>query len=326
MRKEAKENRSLELARVQGYHEGGCWTNREEYAFQGFKKLFLLSSDRQIPLVMQDGVSKRADGKPIKGFGLEIETECFTIDNPAVLAEVYDKIIFPQFPEGLFKMQHDGSLDGSSSAECITQVMTKAAVRNQYPAFKAMFNTYFEAFGISAARTGNCGMHVNISNGCFGATEETISEAVKKLLYFVNKHYDFCCGLFYRNTNNTTYCGRMREYTTQDGAKNADLHCMSGSHYNCMNYSHFDAGRIEIRLVGGQKNYACFRNTMECVFHLVEAVKRLDWKALDDLSKVFKGCNQYVFDRISSYCLEAGTITSADVEKIRATVKHEDLL
>lgn len=331
MRKEAKQNttnRDLQntanIANVQGYHAGGGWDG-ESYAFTGFHSgLRLFTSDRFIKLVMNGESSARPDGKPLQGYGLEIETECDGITNQTVLAEVYDKVIFSHFPEGLFKMQRDGSLRGRTSAECITQIMTKAFIRNQYKTFKLMYNTYFPAFDISASRTGNCGMHVNISTGCFGAKPENIESNCKKLLYFVNKNYNLCCALFARNTAHTGYCARMYDYTEKTACKNANIHNMPSSHGICMNYSHFDAGRIEIRLVGGQKDFGCFRNTMECIFHLVEAVKRVSWEKIDSLTDVFKGCNQYVFDRLESKCSEY--ITSADLDAIRENVKPMDLI
>ncbi len=316
MRKDAKTIKAANISRVQSYHEGGMGS--EMYAFQGFSGNKYFTSDRSMPLT---ATYSRPDGKALKGYGLEIETECRGISNQRVLAEVLDKIIFPHFPAGLFKMQNDGSLGGASSAECITQIMTREFVRNNYANFKLMYDTYFPAFGIGCA-SGNCGMHVNISNACFGSKQETQDAAIRKLYYIVNRHFDFCCELFRRDRRRTTYCARMD--TTV--AKTMDLSHFSSNHYCCFNLGHYNSGRIELRIVGGQKNYASFRNTMECVFFLVDAVKKLSWADCDDLVKIFSGCNQYVFDRIKSYCREAGTISGEQVAAIRATVVRADYI
>lgn len=77
--------------------------------------------------------------------------------------------------------------------------------------------------------------------------------------------------------------------------------------------------------MGGQPSYAAFRNTMESIFHLVDAVKRIPWADCGDLVKIFSGCNQYVYDRLTR-CGHAGTITAAQLDAIRATVKPADLL
>ena len=317
MRKECKQMKTVELATVQGYHQGGSWTNHESYAFTGFKSNKYFTSDRFIPL---DSGFNRPDGQPLQGFGLEIETECSQITDSDVLAEVYDRIIFSHFPADLFKMQHDGSLGGRSNAECITQVMTQQFIRNHYRDFKLMYDTYFPAFGIGCDN-GRCGMHVNISNACFGKTLETQTEAIRKFYYMVNKHYEFMRRLVYRN-GSTGYCAVMN----YPNARNLDLNTMPSAHCNCINGSHFGAGRIELRLVGGQKNFACFRNTMESVFWLVKRARSISWRDCDDLVKIFSGCNQYVFDRIKSKCKYYDTITEEQVNAIRDTVKPEDLI
>lgn len=317
MRKDAKVTKTATIAAVDGYH-GGNWGS-EEYAFQGFRSNKYFTSDRFIPL---DTRFVRPDGKPLKGYGLEIETECTGVANTAVLAEVLNKIIFAHFPADLFKLQQDGSLCGDSSAECITQVMTKEFIRNNYGAFKLMYNTYFPAFRITCGD--NCGMHVNLSNALFGRTEAAQAEAVRKLYYIVNRNFDLCCALFHRNRNRTQYCARMPH--EKEFCRGLDLCNVQGGHGVSFNLDHWRTGRVELRLVGGQKNFACFRNTMESVFHLIDAVKRLSWSDCDDLVKIFSGCNQYVFDRLKSHCQEAGAISTAQLDAIRATIKHEELL
>ena len=317
MRKEAKETKNISIARVQGYHEGGySCRNREQYAYMGYAENKYFTSDRFIRL---DENYNRADGRPMKGFGLEIETECNGITNETVLAEVMEKIIFSHFPDHLFKMQHDGSLGGRTSAECITQPMTKEFIRNNYKNFKAMYDTYFPAFNISCSESGNCGMHVNISTGVFGTTEKSQADAIRKLYYIVNRHFDFCCALFNRSSQQTTYCSRM-DYSN---ACTMELAGFYSDHHCSFNLGHYTSGRIEIRLVGGQKDFPCFRNTMECIFHLVERVKAISWNDIDDITKIFEKCNYYVFDRIRSYCYHAGTVTVEQVNKIRETCTME---
>lgn len=318
MRQDAKKVKPSDISSIQGYHAGGNFHN-EAYAFDGFVRNWYFNSDRKIEL---DDHFNRADGQPLQGFGLEIETECRGINNRSVLAEIMTKVILTRFKFGtdMWKLQSDGSLGGDSSVEVISQVMTKSRIRNDYATYKTMFNEYFPALGISADsfRTA-CGMHVNVSNACFGKTRETQEQAIRKLYYIINKHYDFFVRAFYRCPSKTHWCGRM-DYSV---AKTMDLNHASASHGNCMNLSHYRAGRIEIRLVGGQKDYFCFRNTMETVFHVVERCRTISWEKCDSLAEIFKGCNQYVYKRISTEC--AGLIPSADMEIIRENVKPEDL-
>lgn len=311
MQKKNKARKTATVSTVHGYHEGGS-LDREDYAYLGFQSNKYFTSDRYIPMSAEYA---RVDGKPLKGYGLEIETECHGITNPTVLAEVLNKVIFSNFPADLFKLQRDGSLCGDSSAECITQVMTKEFIRNNYANFKLMYDTYFPAFNISCGP--NCGMHVNISRGAFGRTEETQAEAVRKLYYIVNRHFDLCCALFGRDRRRTSYCSCMSSGLSY--VKTMPMQ-QASSHYVSFNLGHWNVGRIEIRLVGGQKTYAAFRNTMESVFFLVDRVKELSWSDCDDLVKIFDRCNRYVYDRLQSKCRQAGAITDAQVEAIKATV------
>lgn len=312
MRKEAKETINPTITNIQSYHQGGHGT--EEYAFAGFRVNKYYTSDRYELL---DEYFRRPNGAPLQGYGLEIETECNGIISSKVLAEVYNKIIFTHFPEDLFKLQRDGSLGGRTSAECITQVMTKSAIRNNYKAFMAMYNTYFPEFNIKAdSEETHCGMHVNISNACFGKTLQAQETAIRKLYYIVNKHYNLCCNLFYRKGSHT-YCGQMN-YAI---AKTMNLHGRYADHGVCFNLGHFDSGRIELRLPGGQKNYACFRNTMESVFFLVERVRNISWADCDRIEKIFEGCNQYVYSRLTICGLDYLTLN-----KIHDTVKTVELL
>lgn len=317
MRKNAKqENRQVERADLQGYH--GAREYGVNYAFCGFKSNKYFTSDRTIAC---DEHFNRLDGKPMKGYGLEIETG-FSLGNGSsvaqnVLANVMTTAVFPTFPADLFKQQMDSTITGT---ECITQVMTKEFIRNNYRNFKTMFNDLFPMFGIKCD-DGHCGMHVNISVGLLGTTAKIQEESCRKLFYIINRHYEFFKHAFYR-TGSTQWCARMN----YEGAKRMDVHSMSSSHGNCFNGSHFDEGRIEIRLVGGQKNFACFRNTMETIFWLVGRVKKLSWSQCDDLVAIFSGCNQYVYDRINTKCREHGTISQAQVTAIESTVVREELI
>ena len=312
------ENQRIERANLQSYH--GVSNGGESYAFCGFNSNKYFTSDRTIEC---DENFNRKDGKPMKGYGLEIETGfCLSTNRNSqaqnILSNIMTTAVFTKFPKDLFKQQMDCTITGT---ECITQVMTKEFIRNNYKNFKTMWNELFPMFGITTD-DGKCGMHVNISVGCLGTTPKIQEESCRKLYYIINKHYDFFKAALYRN-GSTEWCGQMYGY---ENAKTLDVHHMNGSHGNCFNGSHFDAGRIEIRLVGGQKNFACFRNTMEVIFHLIGALKSLSWKQCDSLVAIFSGCNQYVFNRLETKCKMAGTISELELDVIRGTVIREDLI
>ena len=322
MRNDCREAPRVELNDVQSYHNG---RRGEDYAYEGWKSNKYFTSDRFIKMNERH---ERLDGRPVAGWGYEIETECWGINNHSAYADVLQKIIFSMFPDDLFKLQHDSSLgvelevdcygnvetEQAIGVECITQIMTKQFIRNHYKDFKTMFDVYFRRFDISCDRSGNCGMHINVSNALFGDTREKQIEAIRKLHYFINKNYSFSCKLLNRDEDHTDYCEQMY----YDDARTMEIY--GGSHGTCMNYSHFDSGRIEIRLVGGQGDYYTFRNTSEVVFFLVDRMRTIKWDDLDDMTKVFKGCNQYVAKRLR-YC----DLPVDAYETIMNNVKEEDL-
>jgi hypothetical protein len=305
MRQDCREERNVQIERVHSYHGGD------------YRQNLVFASDRPEKATFDYHLMK--DNSLPAMIGIELETECWGITNRTVYANVL-KIAFQHFHKDLWKIESDSTLSGGEcGAECITQPMTKAYIRNHYRDFKAMFEM-FEMFGIDNARTGNCGQHAHISLTCFGRTKATQDEAIRKLFYIVNKHYDLICALLFRRADRTHWCGRM-DYTQ---AWTMDLRNMPSSHGNGCNYSHYDNGNIELRIPGGQKNYPCFRNTMESIFHLIEASKTLSRKDCDDVVKIFSGCNQHVYDRLSSYCRERNTITVDQLQAIRRTVKEVD--
>jgi len=313
MRRDARQNITVNVENIQGYHEGGYG---ESYAYSGFGENLYFNSDRAERTHVENGVLVRESGKPLQAWCPEVEIECNSISRSRVLMEVLKKVVFPNFKFGdkMFKVQHDGSLGGESSGEIIPQPMTMGRIRNDYAAYKAMWE-YFDALGIETDNYNtDCGMHINISNACFGKTEAEILDNVRKLYYFINEHYTFCRKLFYRSEYKTEWCRRMTAETWRNripwgchatpeefdyhNAKSLDISKLPNDHGLCLNYSHFKAGRIEIRLPGGQRDYYCFRNTMESAFFLVEKLRKTRWEELDDLVKFFRGCNQYVCKRL----------------------------
>lgn len=304
-----------------GYHSGARFSSHN-YAFLGFNKNLYFTSDRTKEL---DADFNTLDGSTLKGYGLEIELESMAICNDTALAYTLNELAFSKLPKNLFKYQTDGSLSGGrSSCEAITQVMTREFIRNNYPGFYNMYQV-FKIFQISASRSGNCGMHCNLSVALFGKDKASQETAIKKLIYFVNKHFDLACVLLKRDPSRTGFCGKMYSWADQAYAKSFDLSMTSedsSNHHVCFNYAHYNTGRVELRLVGGQPDYYAFRNTMETIFHLVGAVKSLSWTALDDVKAVFKGCNKYVVKRLED-AVGKGVMTSSELEEIRASSDTE---
>lgn len=159
MRKEAREERTVNIAQVAGYHHGN----------NQYEKHLVFASDR--PNEADATYHLMKDGSLPAMIGIELETECWGITNSTIYANLLRDVVFKVFPANLWKIESDCTLGGGDvGAECITQPMTKAFIRNHYRDFKAMYE-YFRSFGIDASRSGNCGQHAHISLTCFGRTK-----------------------------------------------------------------------------------------------------------------------------------------------------------
>lgn len=315
MRNGANVARQHTIARVNGYHHG----DHEKYC--------IFTSDRPLECT-NEYYTNFIDGSPVEKalYGFEWETQNWGICNQTIYANVLRDIVLQPFHDELWKIEDDCSLRGADSwAENITQPMTKAYIRNHYRDFRYMWEKA-SAVGIDCERTGDCGMHIHISNYAFGRNQKSQETAIRKFCYIINHHYDFFLYALYRNPEVRHYCKKMYDFDDKEYCKTFDMDYQENDHYVCINLGHYDEGNIELRLVGGQKDFPCFRNTFEVVFHIMEAVKTLSWNDCDDLVKIFMGCNQYVYDRLNTYVKGANQISERQCNEILATVVREQLL
>lgn len=321
MRK-AKRNvrKTTDTRGMQGYHHSDGVSRNYAQAGYGDKRYYY-ASDRKVELERINGEWVRKDGKPIKGYGLEIELANNAIVSTSIATNVLRTMVLNHIDEDLFKIQSDGSLRGSSTAEAITQVISKEAVRNYYPKWKRMYDENMPETGWQT--NSSCGMHVNISLAVFGKEAKAQFDAIKKLCYFVNNRFSFSCWLFHRSIGSTDYCAPRETFGNlayMKGLSMAEARSFVSSHGVSFNWGHYgespSTARVELRLVGPQDSYIRFRNTMECVFHLVEACKSLSWASMDDPKAVFKGCNKYVVQRLGDL-VRAGLLTQADFDAIK---------
>lgn len=314
-----------ELGRVaQGYHDGDGYVN---YAFEGYNRNLFYASDRGLEL--DENFVPLKSGVIVKGYGIEEEVECWGINGGCgseALAYLIHNVCMKEYPIDLYKFQRDGSLrSGDSSIEVISQVMSKEFIRNHYASLYRKYE-FYKMYGISATRSGNCGMHVNMSNALFGKEKKTQAENIKKLCYFVNKHFNKMCQMVKRDVNRTEYCSQMSRWLDMRYAKRFDLEEVSeydSNHGICFNLAHYEVGRVELRLVGGQSDYATYRNTMETIFWMVERIKTLSWGNLDNFNSMWYGCNQYVVKRLQ--CLQSnGLLTTSEMNEFISRMKEED--
>lgn len=305
MRREARQVTEMSYTTVQGYHNN-TWDS--SYAMNGFSRGFLYwASDRPIP----------AENVDIpKGFGIEWETVS-GVNNQRVMVFALSTIAEQIFTKGFVKFQNDCSLGGESNAEMITGIMTKAFIRNSYTKWREFYRVTRD---MDICPDESCGQHINISIANFGTTKEKQLANMVKLHNWIQNNYSFSCKLFKRDENHTHYAGQTRTLTVEQ-AENENVPTGHGCSINWDHvYEDINTARFELRLVGPQKTFPSFRNTMETVFWLVKQSKELSAKDWENPVKLWSGCNQYVMQRLS------GFLNPADEETIRNAVVREELI
>lgn len=302
MRKEAKVERNANITACNSYHGTRIAGELQANSFEGGAKYF--ASDR---------AKKLSDIINAKGYGIEWELTSALTHDGTVLATILNSEFKAHMPENFFKFERDCTVD----IECVSQIGTKAFWRNHYAGMKAIYKYMKAIKTYPNAGEQNCGMHVNISIANFGKDDATQRANIMKLHNWINSSpsaFKFACEMVHRDTNNTYWCGRM----------NPNELNACGSHNYCMNYSHMNEGRasrVEIRLVGAQRTFGNWRNTMEVIFWLVKQSKELSAKDWENPTKLWSGCNQYVFDRLQDCMRDVATL-----DAIRRNVKREELV
>lgn len=322
MRKENTTRRVATLRDEEGlrsYHGyAGSHNTSNNYAYNGFKNgMQLFTSDRVEKLEEHAGKLLKADGKAPKSWGFEEEMVCNNIDGSERLTYIVKNMCHSKLPNNFYKYESDSSLRGDSSCEAITNCFTKEFLRNHYPEYKSIYADY-KVLGIT--KNNSCGMHINIGLQNFGREWDKQIDTIRKLHYFINNNFAFSCKLVKRDIDCVTYC-RSYGSISKETAKTIDLTQYGNSHGVCINYGHLKEGRLELRLVGGTTTFGAFRNTMEVAFFLVANLQKVSWAKMDDLVEIFKGCNQYVYDRLCDCGL-----SQAQLEEIKAHVVEENLI
>lgn len=157
-------------------------------------------------------------------------------------------------------IKHDGSLD--EGMEIVTHPMTLNYHRTQMP-WEPVLSKALE-LGYCSHKSGTCGLHVHVNRSCFGATESQQEEAIARVLFFVENHWNELL-LFSRRTQHQLDQWAAR-YGRKDSPKEVLDHakeCRAGR-YTCVNLTNYDT--IEFRIFRGTLKV----NTLIATLELVE--------------------------------------------------------
>lgn len=119
-------------------------------------------------------------GKRFFGVELEIDEGGKDNDNAEALldiANLYDEKIY---------IKCDGSLD--DGMEIVTHPMTLDYHKNQMPWQDIMYEAI--VLGYKSHKSGTCGLHVHVNRETFGEIREAQEDAISRVLYFVEHHWN----------------------------------------------------------------------------------------------------------------------------------------
>ena len=197
-------------------------------------------------------------GEGSRYLGVELE-----IDDGGELDSVAEKLlaIGNRNAENVY-IKHDGSLN--EGMEIVTHPMTLHYHQTQMP-WKTVMEKALE-LGYYSHRAETCGLHVHVNRNSFGGEESMQEEAIARVLYFVENHWNELLR-FSRRTKRqlakwaSRYGRKDSPKEVMDIAKNA-----SAGRYTCVNLT--NEGTIEFRIFRGTLKYNTLIATLELVDEL----------------------------------------------------------
>ncbi len=193
------------------------------------------------------------DGKRFFGVELEIDDGGKYDDNAETLMDIANG------DHELIYIKSDGSLD--NGMEIVTHPMTLAYHKAEMP-WKDIMREAIH-LGYQSHKTTTCGLHVHVNRDTFGNTREAQDEAISRVLYFVEHHWNELL----KFSRRTEY--QMSKWAARYGYKNSPKEIMdhakkgANGRYACVNITNWST--VEFRMFRGTLKYNTLIATLELV-------------------------------------------------------------
>ena len=191
------------------------------------------------------------------GVELEIDEAGESRSNARDLLDIFNQ------NHHLAYIKHDGSLN--DGLEIVTHPLSLDYHLTQAPWQEVMARAVQQGYTSHQART--CGLHVHVSRAAFGDEEWEQDQAIARVLYFFEKHWEELLK-FSRRTQ-----GQLNRWASRYGYKEQPQeildHAKKGSHagrYTCVNLTNDDT--IEFRIFRGTLKY----NTLIATLQLLDKI------------------------------------------------------
>lgn len=261
---DAEEDADRELTRIHGYTESHG------------KRPILFDSKRKADALGHF----QGEAEDFVGLGFELEVD--TVDEPeSDNQEVADGLADAVgLEKDAVRFAHDGSLN--YGFECISQPHTVEAFWEKAPQWQEMLK-YLSVAGYSSHDVGTCGLHVHVSRGMFGKTEEEQDSAIAKVFVFFDENWEDLAKVSRRR--NFSYCEKNRlrweDCEASYGKKYGKYYAWKKSaksgnargHYVALNNA--NSATFEYRLGRGTLNSWSFFSWIDLCLTLTANAKRI---------------------------------------------------
>lgn len=257
-----------------------CFIEYDE-DYYGDDECIYCHEERQSEVI--EGYSESHDHRPIYfgsykgdfvGFGFELEVDCDEDDDCDNEATAEGLCSACGLDEDEMRYAHDGSLN--YGFECISQPHTVKDFWDKAEKWRKMLK-YLARAGYTSHNAGTCGLHVHVSRGMFGKTEEEQDRAISKVYAFFDENWHDLARVSRRTDFN--YCDKNKLRYDEDTDDKASLYAKwkkarkGGSHYVALNNG--NEHTFEYRLGRGTLNAWSFFAWIDLMLTITKNARRI---------------------------------------------------
>ena len=174
--------------------------------------------------------------------------------------------------------KHDGSLE--DGFEIVTHPMSLDYHLNCMPWAEIMHEAV--KMGYRSHQAGTCGLHVHVSRAAFGDTKERQDNAIARVLFFVEKHWNEMLRYSRRTQRQLDRWAARYGYKDQPGEMMEHVKKGYGNRYTCVNLT--NETTIEFRIFRGTLKYNTLIATLQMVNRICDVAIYLSDNELKALS------------------------------------------
>ena len=174
--------------------------------------------------------------------------------------------------------KHDGSIE--NGFEIVSHPMSLEYHLNEMT-WKEIFDKAI-SMGYCSHKTATCGLHCHVNRSAFGSTYEAEEEAIARVVYFVEKHWDKLLKFSRRTEENINRWASR--YGISSNAKDTYKNAKDNRRGRYVAVNLENDNTIEFRLFRGTLRYTTFAATLQLVYEICRFAIMLTDEELENMS------------------------------------------